>query len=348
MNARTTHASWRAHATSQPTHSPRRRPRRSVAALAVLALGLAACGSDDDDTTDDGTPTATVAPADASNEVVADADELGGTLRIGAIPDQDPEVLQRQFGLVTDHLEAETGLDVEYVPVTDYQGAVSGFAVGDLDLVWFGGLTGVQARLEVDGAHAIVQRDIDAEFTSVFVAGADVGIEPFDDVSGLSAVADHSLTFGSESSTSGRLMPQHFLAEAGVDVESDIIGEVGFSGSHDATIEVVEAGSYEVGALNSQVWDARVEAGEVDTDVVVEIFRTPTYYDYHWVAHPSIDERFGDGTTDEIAAAFLALSGDEPAGAEILELFGAGAFIETTDENYAAIEAVARDIGAIR
>lgn len=346
MNARTTHASWRAHATSQPTHSPRRRPRRSVAALAVLALGLAACGSDDD-TTDAGT-SSTEAPTGTTDQVVADGDDLGGTLRIGAIPDQDPEVLQRQFGLVTDHLEAETGLDVEYVPVTDYQGAVSGFAVGDLDLVWFGGLTGVQARLEVDGAHAIVQRDIDAEFTSVFIAGADVGIEPFDDVAGLSAVVDHSLTFGSESSTSGRLMPQHFLAEAGVDVESDITGEVGFSGSHDATIEVVEAGSYEVGALNSQVWDARVEAGEVDTDAVVEIFRTPTYYDYHWVAHPSIDERFGDGTTDMITSAFLALSIDDPAGAEILELFGAGAFTETTDDNYAAIEAVARDIGAIR
>ncbi|MEQ9163381.1 MAG: putative selenate ABC transporter substrate-binding protein, partial [Ilumatobacter fluminis] len=76
--------------------------------------------------------------------------------------------------------------------------------------------------------------------------------------------------------------------------------------------------------------------------------RTPTYYDYHWVAHPSIDERFGDGATDDITAAFLALSIDDPADAEILELFGAGAFIETTDENYAAIEAVARDIGAIR
>ena len=352
MNARTTHASWRAHDTStdRPTHA--RRTRRSVAALAVLALGLAACGSDDDtsdssDTTDT-TDTTTAATADSGADTETTDAPSGGTLRIGAIPDQDPEVLQRQFGLVTEHLEAETGLDVEYVPVTDYQGAVSGFAVGDLDLVWFGGLTGVQARLEVDGAHATVQRDIDAEFTSVFIAGTDVGIEPFDDVAGLSAVAGHSLTFGSESSTSGRLMPQYFLAEAGVDVESDITGEVGFSGSHDATVEVVTAGSYEVGALNSQVWDARVESGDVDTDAVVEIFRTPPYYDYHWVAHPSIDERFGAGTTDEITAAFLALSADDPTDAEILELFGAGAFIETSDDNYAAIEAVARDIGAIR
>ena len=124
----------------------------------LVALGLAACGDSDG------------------------GGDAGGTLRIGAIPDQDPEVLQRQFGLVSDYLAEELGVDVEYVPVTDYQSAVSGFAVGDLDLVWFGGLTGVQARLEVDGAAALVQRDIDAQFTSVFIAGTDVDIEPEVDI----------------------------------------------------------------------------------------------------------------------------------------------------------------------
>lgn len=325
MTARVTHASWRAPDIDQ-TERPGAARQRFVRGLvllflASLALGLAACGSD------------------------ADAEE---TLRIGAIPDQDPEVLQRQFGLVSDFLADELDVEVEYVPVTDYQGAVSGFAVGDLDLVWFGGLTGVQARLEVDGAEALVQRDIDAEFTSVFIAGADLGIEPIDDVAGLSAIAGRSLTFGSESSTSGRLMPQSFLTQAGIDIDQDLAGDVGFSGSHDATIEVVEAGAFEVGALNSQVWDARVAEGAVDTERVVEIFRTPTYFDYHWVSRPDLDDRFSDGLSASIVDALTGLDGSNPDDAEILELFGAGAFIATDSGNYASIEDVARDIGAIR
>ncbi|MEZ5412181.1 MAG: PhnD/SsuA/transferrin family substrate-binding protein [Acidimicrobiales bacterium] len=214
MIARTTPASWQA---LDHTGADRPRPpafRRLLVALGLLALlttALTGCGSNDDSGTTADTATAGTIETTGTDDS-AEAATFSGTLRIGAIPDQDPDVLQRQFGLVSDHLADQLGVDVEYVPVTDYQGAVSGFAVGDLDLVWFGGLTGVQARLEVDGARAIVQRDIDAEFTSVFITGADTGIEPISDLAGLSAVAGHSFTFGSESSTSGRLMPQYFLS----------------------------------------------------------------------------------------------------------------------------------------
>jgi len=301
----------------------------------VLSLFAAACGDDTDTST----------PADDSGSV----EGFEGTLRIGAIPDQDPERLQRTYGGVAAHVEAAMpGVTVEYVPVTDYEGAVTGFRVGDLDVVWFGGLTGVQARLEVEGAQALAQRDIDEAFTSVFIASTDSGLEPIDDVDGLVALSGHSLSFGSESSTSGRLMPQYFLGEAGLDVDSSFAGQVGFSGSHDATIEVVSAGTYEVGALNSQVWDARSDEGVVDTERVTEIFRTPPYYDYHWVGRPDIDERLGEGATDAFVEALLSLDPADPDDAEILDLFGAGSFIATENANYDAIEAVARAVGLIR
>lgn len=273
-----------------------------------------------------------------------DSASSGGTtsITIGAIPDQDPELLARNYDLVADYLSDELGVDVEFRPVTEYDAAVTQFRVGDLDLVWFGGLTGVQARLQVEGATAIAQRDIDAEFTSVFIAGTDTGIEPFDNVDGLSVVAGHSLTFGSDSSTSGRLMPQSFLDQAGVTLD-DLDGEPGFSGSHDTTIELVEAGTYEVGALNSQVWAARVADGSVDTSRVQVVLETPSYFDYHWVARPEL----GADLTGQIREALIGLDPSTPDHAEILGFFGAGSFIETVDANYADIEAVGRAIGKI-
>jgi len=266
---------------------------------------------------------------------------------IGAIPDQDPELLQRLYGKLATYLEGELGVPVVYKPVTDYTAAVTAFKVGDLDMVWFGGLTGVQARLQVDGAQAIAQRNIDEQFHSVFIANTASGVEPVDDVSRLAELKEHTFTFGSESSTSGRLMPQYYLKQAGVAL-SDFSGEPGFSGSHDKTIKLVEAGSYETGVLNEQVWQSRVDAGEVDLEKVAVIWRTPSYFDYHWVIRPDVNERYGGDFVERVQAAFLKLDPSVPEQKEILDLFGAQKFIITENANYDQIEAVGREIGKIR
>lgn len=269
------------------------------------------------------------------------------TFTIGAIPDQDPEKLQRTYGELATYLEESLGVSVEYVPVTDYAAAVTAFRVGELDMVWFGGLTGVQARLQVPGAHAVAQRGIDAEFHSVFLANRSTDLEPVDSLAGLTRLRGHTFTFGSQISTSGRLMPQYFLSLAGVSLE-DFQGEPGFSGSHDKTIKLVEAGTYDAGAANAQVWRSRVEEGRVDTSRVRVIWRTPPYHDYHWVVRPGLDERFGDGFTDRVREVLLALDGDTPEEEAILDLFGAERFVATADSNYDRIESVGREIGKIR
>ena len=182
--------------------------RRSVIAslcgLLVSATVSWSC-TPQSETTDPGSPGATS----------SDTEELA-TLSVGAIPDQDPEKLQRLYGILSDYLSEELGVPVSYEPVTDYAAAVTAFKVGDLDLVWFGGLTGVQARLQVPAADAIAQRDIDAEFHSIFIANTDSGLSPLTDAADLANLKGKTITFGSESSTSGRLMPQYFLQEAGV------------------------------------------------------------------------------------------------------------------------------------
>ncbi|NER23412.1 MAG: putative selenate ABC transporter substrate-binding protein [Symploca sp. SIO1C2] len=291
-------------------------------------------------------PVTACSPRTDSKSPAADGAEVQ-PLTTGAIPDQDPEKLQRLYSKLATYLEQELGVPIEYKPVTDYTAAVTAFRVGDLDLVWFGGLTGVQARLQVNEAQAIAQRDIDAEFHTVFIANKNSGLKPIEEIQELTTIKGSTLTFGSESSTSGRLMPQYFLEQAGVTLE-DFQGEVGFSKSHDATIQLVEAGTYEVGALNEQVWKSRVAAGDVDLEKVDVIWRTPAYYDYHWVINPIVKERYGDDFVEQVQAALFKLDPNVPEHKEILDLFGATKFIATENANYAEIEAVGRKIGKIK
>lgn len=272
----------------------------------------------------------------------AGASDESRPIVLGGIPDQDVRVLEERFGGIAEALTDRVGVPFEYRPATSYAAVVTAFQNGDVLLGWFGGLTGVQARLAVPGAEAVAQRPIDREFRSVFIVGGDVEAETISDLAGL------RFTFGSESSTSGHLMPRHFLGEEGIDPDEDFDGRPGFSGSHDKTWKLVEAGSFEAGALNAAVWESAVEDGEVDTDAVRAVAVTPPYVDYHWVAHPDIDDRYGEGTTQRIVAALLAMSVDDGGDVtETLTLFGTDRFIPASDEDYAGIEAVARDLGLI-
>jgi phosphonate transport system substrate-binding protein len=269
-------------------------------------------------------------------------------LRISAIPDQQPEKLNRLYGLVANELSKQLGVRVQYVPVTNYAAAVSAFRTGNLDLVWFGGLTGVQARLQKPGAKVLAQRDIDASFHTIFIANTKSGLKPVTSVKGLSQLKGKRFTFGSESSTSGRLMPQYFLGQAGVKPNQFAGGAPGFSGSHDATVALVQSGAYEAGAVNEQVWRASLHNGKANRSKVMAIWKTPGYPDYHWIAQPDLDKRFGKGFTNRIQKAILRWRPSNPEQKQILSLFGAQQFTAAKASAYSRIEQVGRQIGQIR
>lgn len=306
--------------------------RRSLlTGVGVGSLGLlAACGS--------GGPA-----SPGSSSTGGGSAKAAGPMNLSAIPDQDPEALGRLYPPLAKLLGDAVGVTVDYKPVTDYPAVVRAFEIGDVSLAWMGGLTGVQARARVPEAKAIAQRDIDADFHSLFIATTSSGLAPFDDVDGLTSLAGHTLSFGSETSTSGRLMPEYFIEQSGLEL-SALKGAPGFSGSHDATIEAVRAGSFEVGAVNEQVWTTTQEKGEVDLSGVQVLFRTPGYADYHWLIRPDVDETFGAGTTQKVTEALLALDPANPEDARVLELFGATTFIPTKNSDYDKIEAVAKSL----
>lgn len=306
-------------------------PARTIRLVAVTVLttiglaGIAACGDGSSDS-----------PGDRP------------TLRISSIPDQDADKLAARDGAMAAYLSKALGVEAEYVPVIDYAASVNLFRTGDLDLVFYGGLTGVQARLQAAGSALIAQRDIDEVFQSVFIAGTASGIEPISSEAQLSVFKGRRFTFGAETSTSGRLMPAYFLDRAGVSPVSDFAGPPGYSGSHDKTIELVQSGTYEGGALNIQVWNSRLKDKSVDLTRVRPVFTTPTYHDYHWLAGSATDERFGAGFTERLTAAITGLSPADPDQAKILDRYGAERFVPTKPDNYREIEEIGRSLKLIQ
>lgn len=260
------------------------------------------------------------------------------TLKVSAIPDESPTELLRKFKPLGTYLERRLNVKVEFVPVTDYAAAVEALVGKKVDLVWYGGFTFVQARIRSNnGVIPLVQREEDEKFRSVFITRTDSGINSLADLKG------KTFTFGSPSSTSGHLMPRHFLMQAKVDPDKDF-RQVAYSGAHDATIASVAGGKVQAGALNILVWEKFVADKKVDTTKVKVFYTTAPYYDYNWTVRADLDPKLRDGIT----RAFLDLSMATPEGKEILELQRATRFVPTKAENYASIEAAARAAGLLK
>lgn len=259
-------------------------------------------------------------------------------MRVSAIPDEAPTELQRKFKPLGDYLQKETGMNVQFTPVTDYAAVVEGLATDKIDLAWLGGFTFVQAKLRTGGkAVPIVQRAEDEVFTSKFIVPKDSTAAKLADLKG------RTFAFGAPSSTSGSLMPRYFLLQAGINPEKDF-KTVAFSGAHDATVAFVAAGRAEAGVLNASVWEKLVEAKNPNAEKVRVLATTATYYDYNWTVRPNLDP----AVSKKIADAFLKLDDKTPEGKEILALQRASKFIPTKASNYDGIEAAAKSAGLIK
>ena len=258
-------------------------------------------------------------------------------LRVSAIPDEAPTELQKKFKPLGDYLAKELGMEVKFVPVTDYAATVEGLAGGHLDLVWYGGFTFVQARRRTGNAIPLVQREEDARFHSKFITRAGSGIKTLADLKG------KTLAFGSESSTSGHLMPRYFLMQSGIQPDKDL-ARYAFSGAHDATAKWVESGKVDAGALNESVWNKLVAEKKVDTSKVEVFYTTPDFFDYNWTVRGDLDPKL----VARLKSAFLALDASRPEDKAILDLQRTKRFVETKPENYKGIEEAARSAGLIK
>lgn len=262
------------------------------------------------------------------------------TFTFTAIPDQDETKLKERFSLLANHLSKELNLDVKFVPVKSYSASIAAFRNNQVQLAWFGGLSGVRARLIVPNSVAIAQGVEDPNFHSFLIAHSSTKLEKSETIP--TGIEGRTFTFGSKGSTSGRLMPEFFLREQFKKSPNEIFKKVGFSGNHSKTIALVQSGAYEVGAVNYKVWKRELKAGKIDPSKVKIIYQTPGYPDYNFTARGDLDEQFGKGFTKKLQNAILNIEDEK-----ILNAFPRSGFIKATNEDFSPILDTARKIGLI-
>ena len=265
---------------------------------------------------------------------------FANTFVFTAIPDEDESKLRSRFDKVATYLTNQLDIEVKYIPVKSYGAAVTAFRNNQVQLAWFGGLSGVRARALVSGSTAIAQGVEDPKFQTYFIAHSSTGLKKSSNFPIM--IAGKTFTFGSKGSTSGRLMPEFYIRKNFSNSPNKVFSRVGYSGNHSRTISLVESGAFQIGATNFQVWKKNLVAGKIDTSKVAVIWETPSYPDYNWSIRGDVDKNFGSGLTERVKTALLNLK--DP---DLLASFPRKGFIPASNADFRSIVTVGKQIGLI-
>jgi len=265
---------------------------------------------------------------------------MAETFVFTAIPDQDETKLKARFTKIATYLSKELGVDVKYIPVKSYSAAVTAFRNNQVQLAWFGGLSGVRARHLVKDSQAIAQGFEDPNFQTYFIAHVSTGLKKSSNLP--TEIAGKTFTFGSKGSTSGRLMPEYHIRRVFSKAPDQVFSRVGYSGNHSKTIALVQAGAFQVGATNYKVWKRELAAGNIDTSKVQVIWETPGYPDYNWSIRGDVNAKFGAGFTDKVQNALINMK--DP---DLLAAFPRKSFIKATNKDFQPVLDLGKKVGLI-
>jgi len=258
----------------------------------------------------------------------ASADE---PLRVGLIPNENPEEVEAQYQPLEDYLKKELGREVELSVPTTYNAVVEAMVSGELDLAYFGGLTYVQARQRADVHPLFTEvnpRTGTTKYHSVIIVPADSDIEKVEDLEG------ETFAFGSVSSTSGSLYPSIMLDEAGIDYRTEL-GEVIYTGGHDTTAQAVANGRVAAGGLEDRILYDLQEEGIIEKDAVRVVAKSAPIEGYPWVVRDALPAK----TEKELIDAYLSI--EDP---ELLDLLRAEDYEKVQASDYDYVEKQARKL----
>lgn len=236
-------------------------------------------------------------------------------IRLGVLPDKSVELLENQYRPLLQYLADRTSLRFEFVIPDNYPAMLDAFEAGDLQIANFGGLTFTQAEHR-SRAEPLIMRDVDLSFTSCYL------VRGSDERRSLSEFGGETFAFGPRLSTSGHLMPRHFMTQAGLDPES-FFASVRHSRGHDETAALIRDGTSTIGVANCVIVQSMIREGRLSNGDVRILETTPAYSNYVWAVQESLD----DSVKTVIRDAFLDLDASVPEHRTILTALGANGYL---------------------
>ncbi|WP_045392491.1 phosphonate ABC transporter substrate-binding protein [Falsirhodobacter sp. alg1] len=182
-------------------------------------------------------------------------------------------------------IEDALGVPVKIFTPADYDGVIQGLLGGTLDMAWLG--ASAYAKIYLTDPEAVtpvlIKQNMDGSigYYSIGIARKDSGITSIEDMKG------KVMGFGDTNSTSGYLIPNVEMTEAGIDMEpGKYFSDIRFTGGHEQTIVAVNNGDIDGGVTyadgqgawedgyNSGALRKAADSGLIDMNDLVQIWQS--------------------------------------------------------------------------
>ncbi len=210
---------------------------------------------------------------------------------------------------------------MDFVLFSNYERQVEALLAGHIDIAWNTNVAWVRTVRRSNGAaRALAMRDTDLAFQTLFIGRAGSGID------GMASLRGRRVALGSRDSGQARILPLHFMAEAGLaetDVELVIfdsdVGKHGDTGRSDLdALRAVIDEDADVAAVGINTWQALRAAGDDATSDLEVVWESERYNHCNFTALPSLDEKRAERWVTKL----LAMDWANPEHRRILELEG--------------------------
>jgi ABC-type phosphate/phosphonate transport system substrate-binding protein len=230
--------------------------------------------------------------------------------------------------------------EMDFVLFSNYERQVDTLLEGGVDIAWNTNLAWVRTVGLTDGAcRALAMRDTDLAFRTVLVSRAGMNLK------GLEALRGRRLALGSRDSAQAAILPLHFLRQAGLGDEVELVrfdtdvGKHGDTGRSELdAMRAVLDDRADAAAIGIGTWDA-ISAGEIAVGALEEFWRSADYCHCNFTALASLDEDRAEAWVQHL----LRMSWDDPAHRRILELEGLRRWVRPELAGYQVLFEAVRD-----
>ncbi|MGB5917589.1 phosphate/phosphite/phosphonate ABC transporter substrate-binding protein [Arcobacter sp.] len=247
----------------------------------------------------------------------------------------DPKIVTI-WDIIRDYFN-DKGVRLDYMLFSNYEAQIEYLLSGKIDIAWNTNVAWVRTHeLSKGRAKALLMRDTDIDFKSVFITKASSGIKSINDLKG------RKFALGSADSAQAAILPLKYLQSEAKDFDdieivrfNSDLGKHGDTGRSEFDIlDAILKNEIDAGAIGVSSWVRMLEDGMFPSGEIESFYVSPGYCHCNFTVLDTLDESIQKTFTEML----LAQDPNDPIIKKMMQMEGLNKWVKTGAEELKGYE----------